>query len=196
MLALAKGTEATSETGLQEQGGKLDPRGARWRLPCCVFLHLFVLQINERRYNASIRKREHKRPSRQGYKNRGASWTTGVSSGGSLAAPSFIFSFFKLMREDTTLVLAKSTEATSETGLQEHRGKLDPRCVRWRLPSCVFLHLLLFQFHEKRYNAGICEKYRSDLRDRSTGTGGQVGPHGCQVKAPELRLPSSSRLAK
>ena len=179
MLALAKGTEATSETGLQEQGGKLDPRGARWRLPCCVFLHLFVLQINERRYNASIRKREHKRPSRQGYKNRGASWTTGVSSGGSLAAPSFIFSSFKLMREDTTLVLAKGTEATSETGLQEHRGKLDPRCVRWRLSCCVFRHVFFLQSNERNYNASIREGRRSNLRDSVTGTRGQVGRHGC-----------------
>ena len=56
MLLSANGIEATSETGLHEQGGKLDPSGARKRLPCCVFLHLVLLQINETRHNASIGK--------------------------------------------------------------------------------------------------------------------------------------------
>ena len=46
-LVLAKSTEATLETRLQEQGGKLDLRGEISSLPCCVFLRLLVLQINQ-----------------------------------------------------------------------------------------------------------------------------------------------------
>ena len=117
-----------------------------------------------------------------------------MSSGDSRAASSYIFSSFKFMKQYTTLVSTKGKEATSDTGLQEQRGKLYPGCVRWKLPCCVFLHLLLIQFNERRYSAGIYERCRSNLTDRATVTGGQVGLHGCQVEAPELRLPSSSRL--
>ena len=96
------------------------------------------------------------------------------------------------MREDTTLVSAKGTRATFETGLQEQGGKLDHRGVKWRLPRCAFIHFLVFQINERRYNAGVGEGYRSNFRDGATGTQGQVGPQVCQVEAPVLRLPSSS----
>jgi hypothetical protein len=115
-------------------GGQVEPQGARWRLPCCVFLHLLVL---------------------------------------------------KLMREDTKLVLAKSTEATLETRLQEQRPKFDPRGVRWRLPFCIFLHLLVLQTNERRYNASIGETHRSDFRDRATKTGGQFRQSKVDKEMPE-----------
>jgi hypothetical protein len=50
----------------------------------------------------------------------------------------------------------------------------------WRLSCCVFLHLLVVQINERRYNASIGERHRSDLRDRATGTGGQVDPMGAR----------------
>ena len=108
-------------------------------------------------------------------------------------APSFIFSSFELMREDTTLVLAKGMEATLVTGLQEQGGKLDLRGEISCLPCCVFLRPLVFQINERRYNASIGEGHRIDLRDKATGTKGQMGPHGCQVEVPVLRLSSSPR---
>jgi hypothetical protein len=74
------------------------------------------------------------------------------------------------MREDTTLVSAKGTRATFETGLQEQGGKLDHRGVKWRLPRCAFIHFLVLQINERRYNAGVGEKYRSNFRDGATGT--------------------------
>ena len=76
------------------------------------------------------------------------------------------------MGEDTTPVLAKGKEETLETGLQEQAGILDPGGARWRLPCCVFLHLLVLQINERRYNASIGEVHRSDLSNRATETEG------------------------
>ena len=71
-----------------------------------------------------------KRPERQVYRNRGPSWTPRVPGEGSRIASSFIFSSCKIIKEDTTLVVSKSTEATLKTRLQERKGKLDPRVSR------------------------------------------------------------------
>jgi hypothetical protein len=60
----------------------------------------------------------------------------------------------------------------------------------------TYPHLLVLQNNERRYNASIGEGHTSDLRDKATETGDQVGPHGCQVEVPVPRLPSSSRLSK
>jgi len=49
------------------------------------------------------------------------------------------------MREDTTPVPAKATQATLETGLQKQWAKWDPTGAKWRFPCCIFLHLLVFQ---------------------------------------------------
>ena len=78
------------------------------------------------------------------------------------------------MKEDTTLVSAKGTEATLVTGLQEQGGKLDLAGEILSLPCCVFLHLLVLQINGRRYNASIGETHRSDLSDRATGTEAQV----------------------
>jgi hypothetical protein len=134
-----------------------------------------------------------KRPYRQGCRNRGASWTPGVSGGGSHAASSVMYSSFKVMKEITTLVFVKGAEATLETVLQERGAKLDATGARWRPPCCVFLHPLVLQINGRRYNVSIGQRHRSNFRDGATGTGGQVGPQGCQVEAPVLRLPSSLR---
>ena len=126
-LVSAKCTEATLETGLQEQGGKLDLRGEISSLPCCVFLCLLVLQINERKYNASIGEGHRSDLRDRATGTGGASWTSRVKFRACRAASSFAFSSFKLMREDTTLVSAKGTEATLETGLQEQGGQVGPQ---------------------------------------------------------------------
>ena len=97
------------------------------------------------------------------------------------------------MREDTTPVSAKATQATLETWLQKQWANWDPTGANWRFPFCVFLHLAVLQISKRRHNSIIDEGHTSDLRDRATETVGQVGPHGCQVEVPVLRLASSSR---
>jgi hypothetical protein len=83
---------------------------------------------------------------------------------------------------------------TLETGLQKQAAKWDPTGAKWDPTGvCIFIHLPVLQINERRYNASVGEGHISDLRDRATGTGGQVGPDGCQVEVPVLRLPSSSR---
>ena len=83
-----------------------------------TYPHLLVLQNNERRYNASIGEGHTSDLRDKATETGGRVGPHWVPGGGSRAASSFIFSSFELMREDTTPVLAKATEAPLETGLQ------------------------------------------------------------------------------
>ena len=108
-----------------------------------TYAHLLVLQNNERRYNASIGEGHTSDLRDKATETGGRVGPHWVQGGGSRAASSLIFLSSKLMKEDTTLVSAKATQATSETGLPKQRAKWDPTGAKWRIPCCVFLHLLV-----------------------------------------------------
>jgi hypothetical protein len=148
----AKATEATLETGLQEQGAKWDPTGARRRFPCCVFLHLLVFQINERRYNASIGE-GHRSDLREGLQEQGANWDPPFARWRFPCCVFLHLFVFQINERRYNASIGEGHRIDLRDKATGTRGQMGPHGCQ--VEVCVFLHLLVLQINERRYNAII-----------------------------------------